>query len=748
MLIKGWIVVLCCAFSTVHAQYKPVTLQLKWLHQFEFAGYYAADIKGYYAEKGLKVTIKPGDKNHLPVTEVLRGRATFGINDCDLLINYTKGDPIVAMGSLFQHSPYIILATPYQNIHSPSDLIGKRILSSNNYGWAQMKAMLMREGIPLDSVRKLDHTWKPMDLLNGNADAMTGYVTVEPYQFLKMGIDLSYIDPINYGVDFYGDVLFTQQSVINNDPGLTEAFRKASIKGWEYATAHPEEIIKYILTLPGVERRGVTKEALMYEAIQMRKLMIPDLVEIGHMNEGRWQHILDIYTKLGLVGKKTRIDNFLYNHEGTQIDRIIQKIIFISITILLIVAAIVLYSISLKRAVQNRTSQLEFEMEQGNETREKLMISEERLDLATEAAGIGIWDWNLQENTIYLSDMWKTMLGYEPEELPNNMDTFFLLIHPDDKDEIFKNERLHIDGDLQKLQFICRIKTKGGPYKWILSISRAGFRNEAGKATRIIGIHLDVDDIKNKEVELNQLSQELLVSNKELKQFAYITSHNLRSPVANLLMLMRLFKTDELSEKNRSLFEKTDLSIHQLNQTLEDLNEILSARFKSEKNEDIAFETVLIEVTHSISEEIENTGAKITYDFDSASRIFYSKKALHSIFLNLITNAIKYAKPGTNPSIFISTNMDKEHIFLQARDEGIGIDLEKHGKKIFGLYQRFHNVSSGKGLGLYIIKNQVEAQNGSISVDSEEGEGATFTINFVKTNLIEDESTVKNFIGR
>ena len=739
---------MCCAFSTVHAQYKPVTLQLKWLHQFEFAGYYAADIKGYYAEKGLKVTIKPGDKNHSPVTEVLRGRATFGINDCDLLINYTKGDPIVAMGSLFQHSPYIILATPYQNIHSPSDLIGKRILSSDNYGWAQMKAMLMREGIPLDSVRKLDHTWKPMDLLNGNADAMTGYVTVEPYQFLKMGIDLSYIDPINYGIDFYGDVLFTQQSVINNDPGLTEAFIKASIKGWEYATAHPEEIIKYILTLPGVERRGVTKEALMYEAVQMRKLMIPDLVEIGHMNEGRWQHILDIYTKLGLVGKKTRIDNFLYNHEGTQIDRIIQKIIFISITILLIVAAIVLYSISLKRAVQNRTSQLEFEMAQGNETREKLMISEERLDLATEAAGIGIWDWNLQENSIYLSDMWKTMLGYEPDELPNNMDTFFLLIHPDDKDEILKNERLHIDGDLQKLQFICRMKTKGGPYKWILSISRAGFRNEVGKATRIIGIHLDVDDIKNKEVELNQLSQELLVSNKELKQFAYITSHNLRSPVANLLMLMRLFKTDELSEKNRSLFEKIDLSIHQLNQTLEDLNEILSARFKSEKNEDIAFETVLIEVTHSISEEIENTGAKITYDFDAASRIFYSRKALHSIFLNLVTNAIKYAKPGTNPSIFISTNMDKEHIFLQARDEGIGIDLEKHGKKIFGLYQRFHNVSSGKGLGLYIIKNQVEAQNGSISVDSQAGEGATFTINFVKTNLIEDESTVKNFIGR
>ncbi len=739
---------MCCAFSTLHAQYKPVTLQLKWLHQFEFAGYYAADIKGYYAEKGLKVTIKPGDKNHSPITEVLRGRATFGISDCDVLINYTKGDPIVAMASLFQHSPYIVLATPYQNIHSPSDLIGKRILSSDNYGWAQMKAMLMREGIPLDSVRKLDHTWKPMDLLNGNADAMTGYVTVEPYQFLKMGIDLSYIDPINYGVDFYGDILFTQQSVINNDPGLTEAFRKASIKGWEYATENPEEIIEYILTLPGVERRGATKESLMYEARQMRKLMIPDLVEIGHMNEGRWQHILDIYKKLGMVGKTTRIDDFLYNPEGTQIDRIIEKIIYISITILLIVAAIVLYSISLKRAVQNRTSQLEFEMAQGNETREKLMISEERLDLATEAAGIGIWDWNLQENTIYLSEMWKTMLGYEPDELPDNMDTFFLLIHPDDKDEILKNERLHIDGDLQKLQFICRMKTKAGPYKWILSISRAGFRNEAGKATRIIGIHLDVDDIKNKEVELNQLSQELLVSNKELKQFAYITSHNLRSPVANLLMLMRLFRTDELSEKNRSLFEKTDLSIHQLNQTLEDLNEILSARFKSDKSEDIAFETVLIEVIHSISEEIENTGAKINYDFDSASMIFYSKKALHSIFLNLVTNAIKYAKPGTNPTIFISTNMNKEHIFLQARDEGIGIDLEKHGKKIFGLYQRFHNVSSGKGLGLYIIKNQVEAQNGSISVDSQAEKGATFTINFAKTNLIEDESTVKNFIGR
>ncbi len=726
-----------------------MVVQLKWWHQFEFAGYYAADIKGYYAEKGLAVTLKPGDRNHSPAHEVLMKRAHFGITDCSLLVNYAKGEKVVAVSALFQHSPYILISMPYQNIYSPTDLVGKKIMGSDDFGWTQIRAMLLKEGISLDSITKIEHTWKIKHLIKGDVDAMIGYVTTEPFQFQKLGIDVTYIDPTNYGLDFYGDILFTNQQILTENVSLVEDFRAASIKGWKYAMDHPGEMADYILTLPGVVKRGVTKEALLFEAAQMRKLMIPELVETGHMNLVRWENILSTYERLNIIKPGTNLDKFIYNHEDNKIHNLVKNIIYFSIAILLIIAAIVLYSLSLKKAVSNRTRQLKNEMITGDETREKLMLSEERLDLATEAAGIGIWDWNLQDNSVYLSDMWKRMLGYEPGELPDNLETFFQLIHPDDRKEILNNETLHIEGIIEKLQFICRMRTKTGSYKWILSISRAGNRNEIGRATRIIGIHLDVDEIKNKEIALNQLSQELLVSNKELKQFAYITSHNLRAPVANLLMLMELFKRDELSDKNRLLFDKTDQSIKQLNQTLEDLNEILSARFnKTDRAEEVEFETVLLEVINSISEDIDQSNADITYNFIQAPKIAYSKKALHSIFLNLITNAIKYAKPGQRPSLYMTTHQQKDILTLRARDQGIGIDLEKHGKKIFGLYQRFHNVSSGKGLGLYIIKNQVEAQNGSIEVASKVGEGATFTINFKKTTIIDEEFADKNFANR
>lgn len=740
---------MCIGLQTnyLHAQDKFVTVQLKWLHRFEFAGYYAAEIKGFYKQKGIDVRLKQGDRFHDPATEVLRNRATFGVGDCDLLINYEKGDPIVAMSAIFQHSPYIILGTPNKNIYSPSDLIGKRIMTSDDYGWPQMKVMLYKEGIPLDSITEVPQSWRLTDLITNKVDAITGNIGVEPFEMEKKGLDYTFIQPLAYGVDFYSDILFTQRSVIANNPTMVENFRLATIEGWNYAISHVDEMANYILTLPGVANRGVTREALLFEAEQMRRLMAPELVEIGHMNEGRWQHIADLYNSVKYTSRNVSIEAFLYSHEQNYIKEFVHKAVYIAIAILLIIVGIVLYSLSLKRAVRNRTVQLQKEVEVSNDTRKKLMVSEERLDLATEGAGIGIWDWNVVDNTIYLSGIWKKMLGYTPDELPNTIDTFFNFIHPDDKEEVLEKEAMHIQGKSDRLQFICRMMTKPGVYKWVLSISRAGIRNPQGRATRILGIQLDIDDIKKKELELNQLSQELLVSNKELKQFAYITSHNLRSPVANLLMLMQMFKKEELKDKNKLLFDKTDLSIKQLNQTLDDLNEILSARFTAEKEEDVFFETVLLEVEQSISQEIYNSKTIIHYDFEQAESILYSKKTLQSILLNLITNAIKYAKPNVPPFMIISTWQSKDWITLTVKDEGIGIDLNKHGNKLFGLYQRFHLEAKGKGLGLYIIKNQVEAQNGNIQVESKPGVGTTFTVNFARKSVLHEGGVSKYFVS-
>jgi len=178
------------------------------------------------------------------------------------------------------------------------------------------------------------------------------------------------------------------------------------------------------------------------------------------------------------------------------------------------------------------------------------------------------------------------------------------------------------------------------------------------------------------------------------------------------------------------------MSVERLHATLNDLNEILSSRANmAEKDEVLYFDQELKKVLELISEEIRLKEAVIHADFSRAPSIFFSRKVLHSILLNLLTNAIKYRKPDQAPEITVSTEEDGEFVILYVKDNGMGIDLEKYGNKIFGLYQRFHDNKDGKGLGLYIIKNQIEALEGKIAVESIVNKGSMFHVFLKKKKL-------------
>jgi len=729
------LLVSCWLMQQASAADDTIRLQLKWWHQFQFAGYYAAQVKGFYSAEGLKVKLVPGDIEHDPIREVLSGRAQFGISGSDLLLSYAKGQPVIALGALFQHSPYILISLASKGIRVPSDLVGKSLMASETQGWIELQAVFLKEGIPIDSLHVVRHSWKNEDLISGKVDAITGYYSVELNQLRKQGVEPAYIQPVNYGIDFYGDLLFSLQSMTGNNPEKTKRFIRASFKGWEYAMEHPGEIADYILTLPGVKDRGVTKADLLTEAEAMQKLIEPDLIELGHMNEGRWNHILDIYKSLHLVSPRTQIDGFLYDEHKDFSSKFIRAAVVISVAVLVVLLIIILYSISLRASVSKRTMQLEKEIEQRKLTQEQLRVSEERLEMATDAAEIGIWDWDIVRNTLYLNDMWKIMLGYEPSELKNEMETFNRLLHPDENEKVWKQVEDHLAG-LSSYQAMMRMKTKDNKWKWILSISKTTLRNEKGEAIRVSGVHIDMDDIKEKELELKELTEELMISNKELQQFAYITSHNLRAPVANLRSLTWLFDKEGISEKNKSLFEKITLSIDKLSITLDDLNEILSSRVhKTEGNEKVLFAKELTDVMQSISEEIREMDAGISYDFSKAGDICYPRKVIHSVLLNMLTNAIKYRKEKEKPLIHISTEEDKDFVILTIRDNGKGIDMNKYGNKIFGLYQRFHENTEGKGLGLYIVKSQVEALGGKIAVESMVNKGTEFQVFLKKMSM-------------
>ncbi|MFY8005214.1 MAG: ABC transporter substrate-binding protein, partial [Chitinophagaceae bacterium] len=373
---------------------QKVSLQLKWWHQFQFAGFYAAQQKGFYKEVGLDVSLFESSAANPPLNAVLTNKADFGVVGADLVVNYAKGDPVKVIGAIFQHSPYALLSLPSQKINAPNNLMGKTIMGSPDQGWVQILAMLLAEGIDTTSIKRIDHSWKNEDLINGKTDLITGYSCVEPYQIKKaFGIDVNLLQPINYGIDFYGDVLFCHANLAETNPDLVEKFKKASFKGWEYAMSHKQEIAEYILTLPGVKQRGITIEHLLFEANSMNDLLLPKLVEPGHMNEGRWNHIAGIYKKLNIIPADADISNFIFKEREVSNTETLKKT-FIALGCIVFLALVLFaFNIHLSKSVKRRTQELENEIKQRKFTEENLKLSEERLALATKAAGIGIWDW-------------------------------------------------------------------------------------------------------------------------------------------------------------------------------------------------------------------------------------------------------------------------------------------------------------------------------------------------------------------
>ena len=275
---------------------KPVRLQLKWRHQFQFAGFYTALEKGYYLEAGFLVTIIPATPGTDPVEAVLKGEADFGVASSELVLRYAKGDPVVVLASIFQHSPLALFVRSDTGIDTVHDLVGRKVALAP---WeTEIFAYLQRERVPVDRLHLVQHDYSVDSLVQGRVDALAGYETDESYYLRDSGGLYRQFTPRSSGVDFYGDTLFTTRGMVISHPEWAEAFRAASLRGWEYALAHQEEIAalihaKYAPDLP--------VEKLRFEADRMLPLVRSDLVELGHTHVGRWQHIFDVYRELDLA---------------------------------------------------------------------------------------------------------------------------------------------------------------------------------------------------------------------------------------------------------------------------------------------------------------------------------------------------------------------------------------------------------------------------------------------------------------
>ncbi|MDP2152700.1 MAG: PAS domain S-box protein [Desulfobaccales bacterium] len=297
---------------------EKVTLQLKWHHQFQFAGYYAAKELGYYSELGLDVELLPVSNGQNPVENVLKGGAEYGVGTSDLVLLRAHGNPVVALGTIFQHSPYILLALQKDGIQSIADLKGRRVMI-DPYA-AEIVAYLKYLGLYPNKIKSLSsNDYYPSDLVDGKVDAYAGYITNDPYYLEQRHIPYLAFTPQSEGIDFYGDTLFTLQKEIDEHPERASAFLKASLKGWTYAIDHPEATVDLMIDRGYVQASERMK--LLFEAKRTQKLVASNLVSIGYMNPARWQYIADIYADLGMVPKKISLEGFLYSDEKSKDSR-------------------------------------------------------------------------------------------------------------------------------------------------------------------------------------------------------------------------------------------------------------------------------------------------------------------------------------------------------------------------------------------------------------------------------------------
>ena len=331
-------------------------------------------------------------------------------------------------------------------------------------------------------------------------------------------------------------------------------------------------------------------------------------------------------------------------------------------------------------------------------------------------------------NIIYVNNAFCTMTGYKSKKVLSKP------FNPFNTEELDSHEyEKFIAAIAEKRE--CQIETltkKKNKEEYWVRFSMIPIYNSDNELSHWISIQKDVTEERKQEKEKEQLIRELTQNNKDLKQFSYITSHNLRAPLSNLIGLLNLIEDIPINDSELlEIINGFKKSTHLLNETINDLVKIIVIKDKiSIQKENVTINEVVEHVFSQLKFQIEQSKPILKLNFDEADTIYTNKAYLESILINLLTNSIKYKSETKKLKISITIKKTNNSTILKFKDNGIGIDLKRNSEHIFGLYQRFHDYPDSKGLGLYLVKSQIESLGGTIAIESEVNKGTEFTLTF------------------
>lgn len=366
--------------------------------------------------------------------------------------------------------------------------------------------------------------------------------------------------------------------------------------------------------------------------------------------------------------------------------------------------------------------------EQTELMRLSLEESNRRYQYVTQATSDAIWDWNLVESTLYWGEGLETIFGYDRKNLSTGIQSWTEHIHPDDMEFVMRSIVDICISTKTNWKEEYRYRKADGTYAEVVD---RGFviRDETGLAIRMVGAMHDISERKKTIHEMHQVTADLFKQNRELHEFGYIVSHNLRSPVANIKGIAMLMKMEEeVSEHTSPYLTNLLTSILKLDDVIVDLSKILSSknRIAELKHELLDIRDIIHNISIDLAENVLQSQAQIT--ITGGPFIISSYEAyLNSVFFNLISNSIKY-KLENPPSIFIDVAQTDKQVTITYSDNSSGIDLTRFKDDVFKPYKAFHSTIKGKGLGLFLVKSYIEALGGSIDLNSEPDRGVAYRI--------------------
>ena len=699
------------AFHSMAYAQDNVRIQLKWQHQFQFAGYYMAKEKGYYQEKGLNVEIAEASPGLDPVEQVLDGRAQFGVGNSDLLLMRQQGQPLVVLATIFQHSPLVILSLengPIKTIHD----LGKGPIMIEP-GSAELFAYLHKEGIGKERLDLRTHDYDLQELIAGRIAAVSAYTTTEPFILMKKGLRYSEFSPRAVGIDFYGDNFFTTEGYIKKNPQVVKDFREASLKGWVYAMNHPEETVDIIMARYNSD---TSREALLFEYEHMRHLIQPDLVEMGYMHLGRWRHIADTYADLEILPSNIDLDGFLYE-ANPQVDlKYLKKVIGISLLGLLLGGSVITYIMILNRRVRNQYKQLE-------QTKSKLWAIMEHMD-----QGVAMTN---QENTrvVMYNQKFCDFLGLSTLALGQQPKLEELLkmwaAQENNSDELSaKNFK-----DIQiRSSFIYELFLKGGG---VLEV-----RHNPMPQGGCVRTYTDIAERKRMEQDLRSAKVIAESATQAKSDFLANMSHEIRTPMNAIIGFARLTNKTELTDKQRHYIDNIETAAKSLLMIINDILDYSKIESGNMEIETIPFtmEDVLGNVMSVVEMNSSHKGIELKNNISPniPSFLVGDPLRLGQILLNLVTNAVKFTESGEVAITIDCTQKSETDCRLRfcVADTGIGMTKAEMERLFISFSQADTSVTrkfGGTGLGLTICKRLVEMMDGRISVESQPQKGSTFT---------------------